>query len=148
MKIALLLEQLGSRLGLEGLRFTDEGLCRLVFDSNLVVDLERDEERGVYVYAAVCPLPIEKREQVYETLLIANMVGTTGSASFAIDMVAGEVLLRDYYPVHDADVLRFVEALEAFLNFLELWKGKLEALLACPAQQAACPTAHASVMRV
>lgn len=130
MNTKILISELGGRLGLDGLDFNHEGVCRLVFDENLVIDLETVGDESLNIYSAVCRVPDGKRESLYELLLAANMTGKiSGNGFFAVDFSTQEVLLQTSYHAYDADVQRFVDMLESFLNDVEHWRTAVSGLL-------------------
>lgn len=115
------------KAGLGALALDNKGVCRLSFDDTLIVDLEHDDGAGVlHIYATVGPIPAEGKEEVYASLLSANLFGAeTGGATLAIDRPRGEIVLcRAVDPEH-LDPTAFENTLQAFVNALEQQRESL-----------------------
>lgn len=129
MKLDDALNALGRQMNVPALGFDAAGMCRMIFDGALIVDCERlagSEECG-YLYSVVAPLPAAGRERVYTGLLGANLFGgETGEASFAIDEVAGEILLQQRIDTTALNEGTFVVTIEAFVHVLEAWRERLQ----------------------
>lgn len=128
MNIDDILLELGKQMGLGSLKLDENRVCRLVFDSVLVVDIEATEgDQIVNLYATVCTTPAEGKDALYETLLEASLFGLgTGGASFGIDKERGELLLWRVLNMDKTDYQEFVNVLESFVNHLEVWKDKID----------------------
>lgn len=128
MDINHVLAELGNRVGLDGLALDDRGLCRLVFDQHLIVDLEADPDgHTVHLHGIVAPLPPEGREALYEQLLDANLAdSSTGGAHFALDRQRGEILLERALDMDRHDYQDLVNVLESLVNHLESWQERLQ----------------------
>ncbi|HLW04947.1 MAG TPA: type III secretion system chaperone [Azoarcus sp.] len=143
MKLDDALNALGRQMHVPALGFDEAGVCRMVFDGDLIVDCERlagSEECG-YLYSVVASLPAEGREGVYARLLGANLFGDeTGEAVFAIDEVAGEILLQQRIDAANLNEGTFAAAVEAFVHVLEEWRERLRtATDVSPATHAGMP---------
>ncbi len=128
MDINAILSELGGQIGLEGLKLDENGVCRLVFDDVLVVDIESsDDAKTVSFHAQVCELPPEGREKLYRVALEESLFGLgTGGSSFGLDSQRGELLLWRTFPMEHIAYQDFVNILESFVNHLELWKKKTD----------------------
>lgn len=128
MDINAVLSELGGQIGLEGLKLDENGVCRLVFDDVLVVDIESsDDGQVVNLHAQVCEIPAEGREELYKVALEESLFGLgTGGASFGLDSQRGELLLWRSLAMDKLDYQDFVNILESFVNHLELWMQKVE----------------------
>src|SRR5688572_5319609 len=62
-----LVQELGHRLNLTGLTLNG-GVCRLVFDQSLPIDLEDDGLGNLCFHTVVAPLPHEGREALFSAL--------------------------------------------------------------------------------
>ncbi len=69
--------------------------CRLIFDENLEVDIEKStEEDSFWMHAVVSRIPLENKASFYETLLEANLFRMgTGNAYFGLDLNREEIFL-------------------------------------------------------
>lgn len=127
MHLEDMIAELGKEMGIPGLALDDNGLCRLVFDTKLVVDMEAASDgKTLHIYSVVCGVPHDQREAFFSSLLSANLFGQeTGDAAFAIDETAAEVLLCAQVKAERTDFREFANQLEAFVNHLESWLDKL-----------------------
>ena len=123
-----LLLDLGQTAGLpQPLRFDAQGCARLVFDTRLAIDFERDDDAGVLqVYSVLGPLPAEGREALYQRLLEANLFGSaTAGATLAVDGQTREVVLCRTVDVQETGGPAFVRLVERFVAAAEDWKKLL-----------------------
>ncbi len=131
MNIPDAITELGRQIGLPSLSLNDAGLCRVVFDTTLVVDLESmNDGRTLHLSAVVAPLDTDVQgEGFYAALLEANLLGVaTGGAHFSISMADQEVLFERALDMEGLDFTGFSQAVESFVNHLEGWKEKLDGL--------------------
>jgi len=128
MNIEDILKELGNQMGLPNLKLDENKVCRLIFDKKYTVDIEASEdEKIVHIYSAMCIIPPENREPLYEALGEANLFGRgTGGAVFALDKEMGEVLLFKTLVLDKTDYQDFVNELESFVNHVEAWTDKIE----------------------
>lgn len=121
------LTELGQKMGIERLALDEDNCCRLVFDGSVIVDMEYiEEEQKLYVYSPVCPLPIQDKALFYEDLLKANMFAAdTNGSSFAVNEVAGGVILNRVFKPDQMDFNDFCQKLELFVSTVETWMEKL-----------------------
>ena len=121
-----LLSELASQLGLTSLELDENRVCRLIFDKQMVVDMEvPEDESALQLFGIVGPLPVDGREPVYQQLLEFNMPTDEPSAPYgAVDVESAEVLLCQSVTL-PTSVGTFSQLLEAFLNQLESWQEQL-----------------------
>jgi Tir chaperone protein (CesT). len=125
MNTSDLLQELGQKLGLGPLALDDSGNCQLVFDGDLVVELQAPGDGFISLVATVCPVPADGREALFTDLLEANLLGQgTGGATLALDTALDEVVLCQRLETAQLDNEGFEGALETFINHLEFWKGR------------------------
>ncbi|MFO1450188.1 MAG: type III secretion system chaperone [Opitutaceae bacterium] len=119
-----LVQELGSRLNLTGLSLTD-GVCRLVFDRQLPIDLEDDGAGNLAYHAVIGVLPHGERERVLRTLMSAHLFGLeTGGAAFGLHPRTDEVYLFRLLPVENLEVELALRVLESFTQQAETWKRR------------------------
>lgn len=124
-----LVQELARRLSLTGVTFAD-GICRLVFDGELAIDLEDDGAGGLVFHTVVSPLPHEGREVVMAALLSAHLFGLdTDGAAFGLHPRTQEIYLFRALPAGSLDVDSAYAALERFTQQAEGWKARIEALI-------------------
>lgn len=123
-----LVQEVGRRLNLTGLTLTD-GVCRLVFDQNLPIDLEDDGEGHLYFQCVLAPLPHADREAIFRRLLTAHLFGLeTDGASFGLHPQTDELYLFQSLPVEALDVEVALDVLERFTHQASTWRAKLAEL--------------------
>lgn len=123
-----LLLDLGQTAGLtQPLRFDAQGCARLVFDTSLAIDFERDDDaRVLQVYSVLGPLPAEGREALYRRLLEANLFGAaTSGSTLAVDGNTQEVVLCRTVDVDEMGGPAFVQLVERFVATADDWKKLL-----------------------
>ena len=120
-----LLEGLGKVIGIQGLTFTEDHACSLSFDDKMLITIEAPpDENTLYLHSPLCsvPLDMEKREELYATLLTGNFLGkATNNASFCLDPEFGDLLLYQSFDRKALDVPMLLKALQTFANTMEGW---------------------------
>lgn len=129
MNLKDILAELGKQIGLDDVKLDENGLCRLVFDKNYIVDIEEAEDKKtVHIYSPICIIPTEGKEALYATILEANLFGQgTGGATFAIDQNLNEVLLFRTLDIEKTDYQDFANELEEFVGWVATWMEKIKA---------------------
>jgi hypothetical protein len=128
MDIDPLLAGLGESLGLGALRLDEFGLCQLVFDRELTVDIQVPQGgEALFLTAAVCAAPEGERSAPFlRTLLEANLLGQgTGNGYIALDPTLGEVVLVRRLEPELTDVARLRHELELFVELLAAWRKRV-----------------------
>jgi hypothetical protein len=136
-----LVQELGQRLNLTGLTLNG-GVCRLVFDQSLPIDLEDDGLGNLCFHTVVAPLPHEGREALFAALLSAHLFGLeTDGAVFGLHPKTDELYLFRSLPVDNLSVDHALDVLERFTQQAESWKKKIESLVreTTPASNASSP---------
>jgi len=128
MDLDALLGELARDLGVSQLALDRNGVCRLVFDGKVVVDLEPSHDgRALHMYGVVARIPAEGREGLFASLLDANYFGQgTGKAALAIDSQNNEVVLQQQLELETLAASSFAQELQAFTDRLEDWQRRLE----------------------
>lgn len=123
-----LVQELGRRLNLTGLTLND-GVCRLVFERHLSVDIEDDGAGNLCFHAVLGPLPHANRESVLLRLLNTHLFGIdSDGAAFGVHPRTQEVYLFRTLPVATLDVEVALDVLERFAQQAETWKRQLREL--------------------
>ncbi len=86
----------------------------------------KDLSPGVYFRSLIAPIPTEKKEEFFITVMKANFLGIETGGS-TIGMLEDETFLTlsSAFP-YEMDYKSFKEALEDFCNFINYWKKKTE----------------------
>jgi hypothetical protein len=132
-----LVQELGHRLNLTGLTLHD-GVCRLVFDQSLPIDLEDDGLGNLCFHAIIGSLPHEGREAMLTALLSAHLFGLeTDGAVFGLHPKTDELYLFRSLAVDTLTVDHALDVLERFTHQAESWTERIKALV-----RENSPTAH------
>jgi hypothetical protein len=124
MQLDAMLEGLCRKLGLGRPGSLADGL-QLVFDDDLVVELEATEGGALSLAAGVAALGAGGREAALAELLAANLGGRgTGAAAFALDADLDEVVLCRRFDPAGLDEAALEAGLEEFLDTLAGWKAR------------------------
>ncbi len=128
MNLKDIIAELGKQMGLDNVKLDENGLCRLVFDKNYIVDIEEAEDKKtVHIYSAIGIIPLEGKEALYTKILEANLFGQgTGGATFAIDPNLSEVILFKSLNIEKTDYQDFANELEEFVNWVATWTEKIK----------------------
>lgn len=128
---AELLAGLGETLTVPDLRFDpDTGSSVLVFDGDLVVNVEFDSVTGRIVLSAYLgELPEEGSEPALREFMAANLYWhRTRGATLCLEEGTGGIILVYGHAVTDLDAARFEAVVENFVNQAEKWSARLAKL--------------------
>ncbi len=127
MNLNDILREFGNQTGLDGLSLDENNMCRLIFNGEMVVDIELlSDGKTFFMYATVGKVPPTKEGELYKELLKANLFGReTGGASFGLYEEKGEILLHRRFDCDSTDYDTFCSALESFVGALEHWRNRL-----------------------
>ena len=119
------LAELGKQIGLEDLKLDENGVCRLIFDHVIVVDIEAsDDQRFLTLLGKLCDEPPESKENFFKTLLTGSCFGLeTGGAAFCLH--DGEAIMWKILDMEKTDYQDFVNDLESFVNHQQMWMERL-----------------------
>lgn len=133
MDLNSLIQELGQRLGMDGLALDENHSCRLLFDGKIAVQIEKADDDEFFIHSVVDRIPSEGQAACFEALLDANFLcQKTGHAFFSIDKTDGEILLQQRFSSAGTDAQAFVNELEIFVNVVESW---MESLAADPGEK-------------
>jgi len=128
MAVDDLLLEFGRRSGLGALARNRDGVCRLIFDGGLIVDIEaQDQEPDLHMTATVGALAPDASAGLLRALLAANLMGKdSGGAALALDLTRDEVVLHQQLPLDDLSFAVFERTLQTFLNQIERCRNLLD----------------------
>jgi len=126
MKFDLLLEQLGSATGLDGVALDASGNCTLRFDGEHDITFTGDaEDRAILLHSEVGDAAGLSSES-YRALLQASLLGAeTGGSSLSVYGDPGIVVLWKRYNDAFEDYSSLEQAINRFLGQTIFWKNKL-----------------------
>lgn len=125
------LEVYGKEVGLPNLKFGENSVCSLIFDSTINVDIAYREDQDQCIFAAkIGDIPVEGKEVLYESLLKANAFGMdTAGASLGIDEENNSIVLSFVFLTQSFSYDLFKTVLNNFVDLVEDWTKKYEELL-------------------
>jgi hypothetical protein len=134
-KLALaqqLLTQLGRALSLDSLALDEKSQsCVLLFDDQLVVNIEFDSQTDRLVFSAYLhEIPAQGAESLLRELMSANLYWhRTGGATLCLEEGTGGVILVYGHSVGELDSASVEAVLENFVNQAQKWGGRLKKLV-------------------
>lgn len=119
------LEAFARKHGLGGCVYDQDGLCRLILDSDLCVDLEIQGNGSVLMHGAAGPVDMDNPALLADLLNANLLYAPEAPVVIALDRYLGEViLLRLVEP--DQTVETFERILNDFAAAMAEWKEGLE----------------------
>jgi hypothetical protein len=116
-----LLQELGQRIGLDGLALDEDGHASLGLDE-IFVSLDVQEEADQLLLSAPLGQPGGDRAALYGRMLDANFLGTgTGGATLARSPGNGTIMLWQALPREELEISRFEQRLQSFVDVAEAW---------------------------
>ena len=98
----------------------------MVNDHHLVT-LEEVDNHSFFVYSEIAALPPKGNEEVFSTLLQANLYGrATQGSVFALDAQGTHVILFKEFLTEITDYPIYLEGFETFIHQLARWKDQLQ----------------------
>jgi hypothetical protein len=125
-----LVAALGETLTVSGLAFEEpSNSCVLVFDGDLIVNIEYDDPAGRLVLSAwLDELPKDGAEPLLRELMAANLYWhRTRGATLALEEGTNGVILTWGASVTELDAHSFETAVENFVNRAEHWRNRMAA---------------------
>lgn len=127
MNVCQHLDDVLSAAGLASMHFDHHGCARMLFEGEVVVNLERDEAQGIlHLYGDLGVLPERGREALYRELLEANLVGAhTRGGILAVDRALEQVVLSRAVSIAALTPSVFSELLSGFVACVKHWQRYL-----------------------
>src|SRR3712207_4379413 len=124
MDLGALLSTYGRSIGLPDLALDGQGVCRLVFDGGLAVDLEPVAGSDRFpVYSELAGLPSPDPLLVYRELMEAHLFGRApGPAYFGCDSGLGRLFLVMTLDMAGLDLARFSDLMARFVEQARFWR--------------------------
>lgn len=123
-----LIANFGTLLTLPELTLDDNSnSCVLLFDGDIVLNIEFDEPTGHLILSAYLDeLPADGAESLLRELMIANLYWhRTDGATLGLEDATNGVILAQTRSVAELDDPSFEKLVEAFVNQAERWKKRL-----------------------
>jgi hypothetical protein len=128
MRVDQLVRELGVRLGLP-LALDSNGMCRLVFNGGMNVDVEalRDDGEKFIIYSVLGKLRPGPRDALYRALLEANLPSEDGTIGvLALDVERDEILLQRILDATSLTAVYLSEIVEKFVDVAVSWTERIE----------------------
>ena len=128
MRVDQPVRELGVRLGLP-LALDGNGMCRLVFNGGMNVDVEalRDDGEKFIIYSVLAKLRPGPRGALYQALLEANLPTENGGAGvLALDVERDEILLQRILDATSLTAVYLSEIVEKFVDMAVSWTERIE----------------------
>ncbi|MDH4376478.1 MAG: type III secretion system chaperone [Ramlibacter sp.] len=128
-----LITSLGKTLNLPELKLDDvTHSCVLLFDENIVLNIEFDANGGQLILSAYLDeMPAESTDRVMREMMIANLYWhRTDGATLGLEELTGGIILADRRPIAVLDESGFEKWVEGFVNQTERWKKRLPEIAA------------------
>jgi hypothetical protein len=125
-EFAGLLKSYSQMVEIPTLQPEEKKYCALNFDGH-VIHLElKEETQEIMFYATIAPLPANRRELLYETLLEANyFFQMTKGGTLGVDTTLKKIALVYQTPLPGLNIHEFDKMLEKFVNLSVFWKNQL-----------------------
>lgn len=139
-----LIASLGKTLKLPELKLDDvTHSCVLLFDEDIVLNIECDQAGGQIILSAyLTELPEEEAERMLRELMIANLYWhRTDGATLGLEELTRGLILADRRPIPTLDETNFEKWVEGFVNQTERWKKRIPEIQEGKDEPAA-PPAH------
>lgn len=106
-----------------------DGNCVLVFDEDLSLTLGESQDMAcISLFSRLHPCPKDRQEEVFSTLMAANLLGQgTGPSALGLSEDGSQITLSQTLQGEVA-VDDLEEALEEFLNTCDFWQEEVQSL--------------------
>lgn len=123
-----IIQHLGENIGIESLKFSDEGVVSLLINDKFHTNIEKSSDnQTLTIYGKVGDLPVIDREVCLKALLNANLFGQkTGGASFGMDQHTEEIYLFKTFELENIQIDRFIEEVKLLIHWQQDWIQSIE----------------------
>ena len=123
MEFSQIIEELGERSSLSGLRLDESGACSVLFDEEHEVEFQCDPRTGTVLFWCAVGSVSDMTEALARKLLSASAFGAaTDGAAFGIFEPLEAIVLWQRQPSGFADLEDFTGTLDRFLAQCSTWK--------------------------
>ena len=140
MEFSQIIEELGERSSLSGLRLDESGACSVLFDEEHEVEFQCDPRTGAVLFWCAVGSLSDMTEALGRKLLSASAFGAaTDGAALGIYEPLEAIVLWQRQPSGFADLEDFTVTLNRFLAQCSTWKRAVKDRGEAPAEQTALP---------
>ncbi len=121
----------GKEIGLPNLKFNDQGICSLNFNSSVDIDIVYQKDIDQCIFAApIIDIPATGQEELFRRILTENVFGiATAGATFGIEEEKNRIVLSYTFITSTFSFDLFKTVLGNFVDLVEDWKKKCEEFL-------------------
>ncbi len=135
-RFAELLAALASKLGLDALSAGENGICTLLIDDTLPLNIAVDAPgRDLILFSPLGELPAAQRVEFMARMLRANGAGAS-IYTFGLAPAGDAALLSARYPMADLDAASLERSADEFVSVAAHWRDVLAAPAPSQAGQA------------
>lgn len=126
-RLAELLAGLASKLGLDALSVGENGICTLVIDDALPLNIATDPlGRDLMLFSPLGDIPADRRADALVSMLRANGAGAS-IYTFGMGPAGDAALISARYPLAELDAATLERSAEAFVSVAMHWRSALQA---------------------
>ena len=123
--LAELLISLCNELDIEKPEMTKEKTCTFNFQKNISIFMG-EIENTIYIKSTIAPTPKENKEDLFITLMKANLLGDgTGGSVIGLEKDEKNLTLS-YLFQYEVTYDEFKEKIEDFVNYLIYWREEIK----------------------
>ena len=122
------LESYGKEVGLPNLKFNEQNICSLCFDSKINIDIVYRKEQDQCIFAApVIDLPSQGQGELLRKIMIENVFGmATAGCVFGIEEDRERLVISYTFIASTFTFDLFKTVLGNFVDVVEEWQQKCE----------------------
>ena len=122
------LESYGKEVGLPNLKFNEQNICSLCFDSKINVDIVYRKEQDQCIFAApIIDLPSQGQGELLRKIMIENVFGmATAGCVFGIEEDRERIVISYTFIASTFTFDLFKTVLGNFVDVVEEWQQKCE----------------------
>ena len=124
------LESYGKEVGLPNLKFNEQNICSLCFDSKINIDIVYRKEQDQCIFAApVVDLPSQGQGELLKKIMIENVFGmATAGCVFGIEEDRQRIVVSYTFIASTFTFDLFKTVLGNFVDVVEEWQQKCESM--------------------
>lgn len=122
------LENYGKEVGLPNLKFNEQNICSLCFDSKINIDIVYRKEQDQCIFAApIIDLPSQGQGELLKKIMIENVFGmATAGCCFGIEEDRERIVVSYTFIASTFTFDLFKTVLGNFVDVVEEWQKKCE----------------------
>ena len=124
------LESYGKEVGLPNLKFNEQNICSLCFDSKINIDIVYRKEQDQCIFAApIIDLPSQGQGELLKKIMIENVFGmATAGCVFGIEEDRQRIVISYTFIASTFTFDLFKTVLGNFVDVVEEWQQKCESM--------------------